>query len=138
MTTLFCNFLYCSHVVCLPKECVLGIPSSSAKHCDFLMSDQCHFLSLYSYSLITNLLYFFPPGPSIFFIFVFDWILCAPCTNTILKQEIYVKLFISRAAVVHLNSRSGSTFPVSVCTALHATRLAWSDFLLLIAWIYFY
>jgi len=49
----------------------------------------------------------------------------------------------ARAAVVHLNFRAGSTFPLPVCTvpALwtgQATRLTRSDFMLHIGWIYFY
>ena len=44
---------------------------------------------------------------------------------------------LARAAVVHLNFRAGSTFPVPVCTIPSsslglggATRLTWSDFML--------
>ena len=54
------------------------------------------------------------------------------------------KNFESRAAVVHLNFRAGSTFPFPVCTVpslctglAGAKSLTRSDFMLYIAWIYF-
>ena len=51
---MFCNFLDCSHVVCLYKKsvrvCYLTRLQSSPT--GFLMPDQLHFLSLYSYSLL--------------------------------------------------------------------------------------
>ena len=53
---------------------------------------------------------------------------------------------VPRAAVVHLNFRAGSAFPVPVCTVpssrwtrlAGATRLTRSDFMLHIGRIYFY